>query len=840
VLQLVIEEERRDMRGTSLVEDSCRDLRHAARALRRSPGFTALAVITLGIGIGATTAIFTVIYGVLLKALPFHEPERLVAVWHRAPGLNLPQLEQGAATYLTYRENNRVFEDIAVWDRQEVSVTGDGEPERAHTLWVTDGLLAVLRVRPVLGRAFIREDDSPGGPRRAMLSYGYWQRRFGGARDAIGRSLNIDGRPFEVIGILPPSFQFLRTDPAVLLPFRFNPAEVRSGDFSYRAVARLRPGVTLREANADVARMIPLSFDRYPLWPGFTRKMFDEARLSPDVRPLSQDVIGGAGRVLWILAGTAGIVLLIACANVANLFLVRAEGRQQELAVRAALGASRRRIARELLSESVGLALAGGAAGLLLAAAGLQVLARVAPAGLPRIDEIGIDYVVVVFTIVIAVLTGLLFGLIPVMRHGETDSAALKQGGRSTGDAPGRRRGRNALVVSEIALALVLLVAAGLMIQTFLALRRVEPGFVRPHQVQTFRLSIPAAMVKDPQKVIVAYEQITERLKQIPGVLSAGLSTSVTMDGNVAGTPIFVEEFPDANRRMPPLRRHKRVGPGYFETMGNPVLAGRSITWMDVSQSRPVVVVSENFARAYWRNPADAVGKRVRQNLENPWREIVGVVGNERDDGLDQPATAIVYWPMLISEWWNEPLSVSRAMTYVVRSGRVNSAPFVREIQHAVWSLNANLPLASVRTLEEIQAASIARTSFALVMLGIAAAVALLLGSVGIYGVIAYVATQRTREVGIRMALGAQTGDVRRLFLRHGIALTGAGIGIGIVVSLGVTRVMAAMLFGVSPMDPATYAAVSVGLAGVALLAMWLPARRASRVDPVDALRSGT
>jgi predicted permease len=834
------QEQCRDMRRMNLIDDFRRNVRHASRALRRSPGFTALAVMTLGLGIGATTAIFSVIYGVLLKPLPFQAPERLVAVWHRAPGLNMPQLEQGAATYLTYRESNRVFEDIALWDRQEVSITGQGEPERAHALLVTDGLLPVLRVQPLLGRVFTKEDDSPGSPRRAILSHGYWQRRFGGARDAIGQSLNIDGRPFEVVGILPPSFQFLRTDAAVLLPFRFNHAEVRSGDFSYRAVARLKPGVTLQQANADVARMIPLSFDRFALWPGLTRKMFEEARLSPDVHPLSQDVIGGVDRVLWIIAGTVGIVLLIACANVANLFLVRAEGRQQELAIRAALGASRRRIANELLSESIGLALAGGAVGLLLAWAGIQVLARLAPPGLPRIDEIRIDFLVLLFTFAIAIVTGLLFGLIPVMRFGTPNSAALKEGGRSASDAPGRHRARNALVVSEIALALVLLVAAGLMIRTLLALRQVESGFVRPHQVQTFRLSIPAAIVKEPQKAVGAYEQITEHLKQIPGVLSAGLSTSVTMDGNVGSTPIFVEEFPETGREMPPVRRHKRVAPGYFETMGNPVLAGRAITWTDIYQGRRVVVVSENFARTYWKNPAEAVGKRVRQNRQNPWREIIGVVGNERDDGLDQPATVIVYWPMLIQEWWNEPVSVSRAMTYVVRSDRVGSRGFVRELQQAVWSVNANLPLANVRTLEEIQAASIARTSFAFVMLAIAATVALLLGSVGIYGVIAYVATQRTREIGIRIALGAQTGDVRRLFLRYGLYLAGAGIAVGIGVSLAVTRVMSALLVGVSPMDPATYTAVSMGLAGVAVLAAWLPARRAARIDPVIALRSGT
>jgi predicted permease len=823
-----------------LLSDLCQDVRYAARMLRKQPGFAAVAALTLALGIGANTAIFSVVYGVLLSPLPFDEPERLVGVWHRAPGLNISLLEQGAATYFTYRESGRVFEDIALWDSEEVAITGRGEPERAQALRVTDGLLPILRVQPLLGRLFTNEDDAPGSPRRAILSHGYWQRRFGGAPDVIGRSLNVDGRPCEVVGVLPPSFKFLRTDPAVLLPFQLNRAWVRVGEFSYRGVARLKPGVTLEQANSDVARMIPLIFDRFAPFAGFTRKMFDEARVAPNLRPLSQDVIGDVGHVLWILVGTVGIVLLIACANVANLFLVRAEGRQQELAVRAALGASRTRIARELLFESVGLALAGGALGLLLASAGIRLLARLAPAGLPRIDEISIGPVVVIFTLAISVLTGLLFGLIPVIRFGTPSVMALREGGRSASDTPGRHRARNALVVSELALALVLLIASGLMMRTFIALRQVDPGFVRANEVQTFRVSIPEALIENPQQTVLAYEQIAQRLGQVPGVLSVGLSSSVTMDHNTENTGIFVEGRADPGRELPPLRRYKRIAPGYVETMGNPVVAGRTITWTDIYQAKPVVVVSENLAREYWRNPADALGKRITQSRENPWREIIGVVGNERDDGLDRPATAIVYWPILIKEWWTEPIGIERTMTYVVRSARVGSPGFLRELQQAVWSVNPNLPLASVRTLDEIQADSMAQTSFALVMLAIAAAVALLLGIVGIYGVIAYIATQRTREIGIRMALGAQAGDVRRLFVRHGLLLTAAGIGLGLGVALALTRVMSALLFGVSPMDPVTYATVAAGLATVALLATYLPARRASRTDPIIALRSGT
>ena len=815
------------------------DVRCAARMLRKQPGFAAVAVFTLALAIGANTAIFSVVYGVLLKPLPFDEPERLVAVWHRAPGLNLPRLEQGPATYFTYRDSSRVFEDIALWDQEEVSITEAAEPERVQALRVTEGLLPVLRVPPLLGRVFNAEDDAPGSPLRAILTHGYWQRRFGGAPDVIGRSLNVDGRPCEVIGVLPPSFKFLRTDPAVMLPLQLNRAEVRAGDFSYPAVARLKPDVTLEQANADVARMIPLAFDRFAMWPGLTRTMFeDEAKLGPNVRPLSQDVIGDVGRVLWILMGTVGIVLLIACANVANLFLVRAEGRQQELAVRIALGARRSSLARELLSESIGLAFVGGALGLLISRAGIELLARMAPAGLPRIDEISIDPVVLVFTLAVSMLTGLSLGVIPVLRLGTPNVVVLNERGRSAGHAPGRHRARSALAVSEIALALVLLIVAGLMIRTFIALRQVDPGFVRPTEVQTFRISIPAALIEDPQRTVLEYEQITQRLEQVPGVISVGLSSSVTMDGNKGSVPIFVEEVPEAVREMAPIRRFKLVAPGYFETMGNPVVAGRAISWADIHEARPVVVISENLAREYWNSPADALGKRIRQFRLNPWREIIGVVGNERDDGVDQPATAMVYWPMLVKEWSSIPIYISRSVSYVVRSDRVGSPGFLRELQRGVWSVNPNLPLAHVQRLDEIQADSMAQTSFALVMLTIAAIVALLLGSVGVYGVIAYIASQRTREIGIRMALGAQTSDVRRLVLRHGFLLTCAGIASGIAVAPALTRVMSALLFGVSPIDPLTYLAVATVLATVALLATYLPAHRAARVDPIVALRT--
>jgi predicted permease len=810
--------------------------RLAARRLLRAPLFTAVTLITLAVGIGANTAIFSVVYGVLLKPLPFAEPDRLVGVWHTAPGMGIPLLNQSPSTYFTYRDHGRVFQDIGIWDTSAVAITGRGEPERVQALLVTDGTLPLLGVVPAKGRLFTRADDAPGVPQRTVLAHGYWQRRFGGA-DVVGQSIVIDGTPVEIIGVLPASFTFLRSDPALLLPLQFDRAKTFVGNFSYQGVARLKPGVTLDQANADVARLLPRIPDDFPLPPGFTRQMYDNLKVGPRVRALSEDVVGDAGQVLWILLGTVGMVLLIACANVANLCLVRAEGRQTEFAVRTALGASRAQIARTLLSESVALGLIGGVLGIGVAQAGLNLLVRLAPDGLPRLREIEINGVVLVFTLGISLLAGLLFGIIPVLRFGKPSVTALKEGGRSASDGPSRQRARNALVVAEIALALVLLVVSGLMIRSFQALRAVNPGFRDAEQVQTFRVSVPDTMAPEPDQTARIYEQIAGQLARVPGVTSVGVSSSLTMDGFDSNDPVFVEnQTPEGS--MPPIRRFKWVGAGYVETMGNRLVAGRLLTWSDTYQHLPVVMISENLAREFFGSPQAALGKRIRNSPDNPWREVVGVVGDEYDDGVHRGATAIVYWPLVLDDFWTEKTYVARNVAFAIRTERARSAALQREIQQAVWSVNANLPLANPRSLEELRAESMAQTSFALTMLGIAAAVALLLGVVGIYGVIAYIAAQRTREIGVRIALGAQASDVRRLFLGHGLKLVAAGLVVGIAGALTLTRLMASLLFGVGPTDPLTYVAVSMLLGTVALVATWLPARRAARVDPVVALRT--
>jgi putative ABC transport system permease protein len=792
------------------------DLRYAVRSAIKHRGFATTAILTLALGIGASSAIFSVVYGILLKPLPFHESERLVSLMHRGVLAQLRVMNHGPATFFAARDNQRVFEGIGGWDRTEVSITGRGEPERLEGLAVTAATLPLLRIQPVLGRFFREEDEVPGAPVRVVLTHGYWQRRFGGAENVIGQSLQINGAPAEVIGVLPPSFKFLRQRPAVLVPLQPDRA-ARAIQFGFQALARLKPSVTLEQGNADMAR-----------WISLLPPVFEKLGMTPYVRPLAEDVIGDIRKVLWIVFAAVGVVLLIACGNVANLFLVRAEGRQHELAMRAALGASRGRLARALLCESVVLALAGAVLGLAIAQAGIRLLREMAPAQLPRLDEIAIDWTVLGFTLIVALVSGVLFGFVAVARFGAPGAMTLKEGGRSASEGPGRHRTRNSLVVAQVAMALILMIVSGLMIRTFMAMRQVHPGFTRPEEVLTFRIAIPDGLIADPQQAARAHQSIAARLGQVPGVASVGMATSITMDGEDNGNPIYPEHAPLAQA---PLRRFKSVAPGYFETMGARLAAGRAITWEEILEQRPVVMIAATIAREYWGDPASAIGRRVRRDVGRPWTEIVGVVADERDDGLNHPATAIVYWPMGSANYrW-------RTMAYAVRSSRVGTPELLRELQHAVWSVNPDLPIATVETLEEIQSRSMAQTSFTMVMWAIAASVALMLGIVGIYGVIAYVATQRTRETGIRLALGAQIGDVRKLFLRHGLGLTAAGIALGVVVALGLTRVMSALLFGVAAVDVTTYVAMSAMLGTVALVATYLPARRASRVDPVIALR---
>ena len=810
-------------------------IRHVFRRLARTPMFTIIAAITLAVGIGANSAIFSVINGILLKPLPYQHPEELVDLNHTAPGVNFPDTYIAPFLYFTYREQGRSFQSVGVYRWDTRTVTGRAEPEEAQCLNVTAEVLPMLGIQPELGRLFTEKDDAPGSAPTMILLHDWWQTRFGGDPGVIGRQIMVNGVSRQVVGVLPAGFRFLDRDAAFMVPLQLDRGKAILGDFDYPGIARLKPGVTLEQASGDVARMIPIALHSFPPSPGFTVKQFEEVRLGPKLQLLKQKVVGDLGKTLWVLMGLLGMVLLIACANVANLLLVRAEGRQQELAIRAALGADWRHIARELLTESVALGLLGGALGLGMAYGAVRLLVAIAPAKLPRLSEIAIDPAVVLFTFGIALITGVLFGMIPVIKYaGPRLENSLRSGGRSSTEGKDRHRAHNALVVVQVALALVLMVASGLMIRTFQALRRVDPGF-DPRDLLTLRISIPGSQVKDQVAAIQLEHDIVEKIRAIPGVTSAGITSVIPTE---TGGSDVVYASDKTYSRVPPLRRIKFISPGLLATMGNRLVAGREFTWTDTMERRPVAMVSENLARELWQDPQNALGKEIREDLKGPWRQVIGVVNDEREDGVQAPAPATAYYPLLMNDFENSAVSARRVVYYVARSKRAGSQNLLAEVQQAVWSLNSNLPLARVRTMQEVFDKSLARTSFTLVMLAIGGAMALLIGVVGIYGVISYTVSQRTREIGIRMALGAQKTGLTRMFVRQALLLAAIGIGCGLAGAAAVTRVLGSLLYGVNPLDPLTYIAVTAGLAAAAALASYLPALRASAVDPVVALRA--
>jgi predicted permease len=650
----------------------------------------------------------------------------------------------------------------------------------------------------------------------------------------------VDGKQRQVIGVMPKEFRFLDGEqPALFIPFQFDRNKTTLGQFSYDGIARLRPGVTLQAANTDIARMIPIVFKSFPAPPGFSLGLFDKARMGPKVRPLTQDVIGDVGKLLWVLMGSIGIVLLIACANVANLLLVRAEGRHQELAVRAALGASPWRIAREFLLESAVLGVLGSALGLALAWGALRLLVALGPDGLPRLHDIGIDGTVLAFTIAVSLFCSLLFGSIPALRYASTRmGTGLREGGRTLSQGRERHRTRNTLVVIQVSLAFVLLICSGLMIRTFRALTHVDPGYNTTAKIQTVRISISEPDVPKADDVLRMQAAIAQRIGAIPGVTAVGFGGSVPMDGNGWEDPVWAQDRSYTDGSMPPLRRFTFGSPGFLGTLGIPLVAGRDFTWDEAYQKLPVAMVSENFAREYWGSPANAMGKHIRVSTKDDWRAIVGVIGDVHADGMNKDAPPTAYWPTLMNHFESDDVNVRRWVAFAIRSPRAGSESLMKDIRQAVWAVDANLPLTDVRTQEYYYTKSISRTSFTLVMLAIAAGIALLLGVVGLYGVIAYSASQRTREIGIRIALGAQRNTITTMFVRQGLLLAGSGVVCGLLLALAATRLLRSLLFHVSPMDPVTYALASVALCGAAVLASYIPSRRTATVNPVEALRS--
>jgi predicted permease len=839
----LLEERSREVWQLPFVESLGRDLKLVFRRLGKSPGFAATVILTLAIGIGANTAVFSVVNSVLFKPLPYPDAEQLVAVRLIAPGAaGLADFSSGlrlsSSMYFTFAEQNRTFQSLGVWNMGTANVTGIDQPHEVHTALISDGVLQALSVPPALGRWLLPVDQDPHGRKAVMLGYGYWQRRFGGDRSVIGRSIAIDAQPREIVGVMPKGFELVNADFDVIAPFAFDRNKQQLAGFGFQGIARLKPGIPIAQANEDVKRMLPMWEESWPSL-GVPSHFYEKTwRITPAIRPLKQEVIGNVGNVLWVIMATIGVVMLIACTNVANLLLVRADGRQQELAVRAALGAGRGRIAWELLLESVTLGLIGGVLGIGTAYEGLRLLVAIGPANLPRLGEISLDGRSLGFTLALSVLSGLLFGSIPVLRYaGRRMPTAFRGAGRTASVSRERQRSRDLLVVAQVAMAMVLLVSAMLMIRTFQALRTVDPGFAHAEHLQTMRISIPTSLIADPELVTRTQNNIVDKLAAIPGVTSVGFADSMPMEGILAnwnGVEIEGKKLGEDT----PMRLFKYVAPEFFHTLGTRMVAGRELTWTDIHGRRPVVIISESLAREWWGSPAAALGKRLRE-FSPPWFEVVGVVEDVHVNGVQEKAPGIVYWPSMAQGILGpNTFDAVRGAAFAVRSDRAGTEAFVNEIQQAVWSVNASLPVAAVRTMQEIYSQSLARTSFTLIMLGIAGTMAFILGIIGIYGVISYAVSQRTREIGIRLALGEQQARLRWMFVRSGLVLTGIGVAVGVVAATGLMGLLKSLLFGVSPLDPFTYVSVPVVLAVSAMLASYLPARRAAAVDPVEALRA--
>jgi predicted permease len=834
-----------------ILDSLSRNLRYAFRGMRRQPTFTLAVVLTLALSLGASTAIFAVVNGVLLKPLPYPQAEQLVSLKHTAPGVNIENLPLSPTQLFTYRDEGRVFQQIGLYADGGTTITGIGEPEQARALFVSDGTLQALGIQPALGRLFTSAETTATatgnvGGGAIILTYGYWQRRFGGDPSVIGKPLQVDS-PVQalsqrtvVVGVMPRSFRFLdmRPQAEVILPIVLNRSGLTLDGFGFRALARLKPGATVAEADADIVRMLPIWQHAWPA--GRTVRVDAGWRIAPALRPLKDEVVGTAGETLWILMAMIGIVLLIACANVANLMLVRSDSRRHELAVRAALGAGRGRIARELLTEGAVLALAGGALGVALAQGGVKVLTATAPASLPRLGEISLDPLVIAFAVVVSLASSLLFGAASAFKHVAPRDTSAGITARGASASRERQRTRNSLVVVQVALAVVLLVSAGLMIRTFRALQRVDPGFTDVATLQTARLWFPAQRFRDPEQVTRMQQEIVAKIAALPGVRAAGFASAVPMEaGRASQTPLAIDGRTYTSG-MGPLRNQQSVAPGYFNALGTRIVAGRDIKWADIYFQAKVCIVSENLAREVWGSAAAALGKRVHEPTGSAatavWREIVGVVQDVHEIGLYQPAPTMVYWPIFMDSFGGRGPQPTRPINVVVRSDAAGSEALLSAMRNAVWSVNPDLPVFLTRTMKDLYDDSIARTSFALVMLAIASTMALGLGIIGVYGVLSYIVSQRTREIGIRLALGAEPQRLLRMFVRQGMVLTGIGAAVGLLAAVAVSQWMSSLLFGVERLDPPTYAAVLGVLCLAAALASYIPARRAAAVDPVKTL----
>ncbi len=797
------------------------DLRFALRTLRKSPGFALVAVLTLALGIGANSAIFSVVNGMLLRPLPYPDAHQLVRVWADWEKRNGPKREwTNPADFHDWRSQGTLFTEMYFVSGWAATLTGDGEPELLNGAVVSHGMFATLGVQPALGRGFTESEDKPNAPGVFVISDSLWKRRFGGDKNVLGRTVKLnDGITYTIIGVMPPSFRF--PDPPtteVWTPAQF--AATNRGNAYLRVIGRLKPGVTLVQAQAEMNTVAARLEQQYPA----TNKSIGIALI-----PLQEDLAGPARTALLVLLGAVGFVLLIACANVANLLLARATARQREIAIRIALGAGRGRLLRQLLTESLLLSAAGGLLGLLLAVWAANWLAASAPGGFSGTFQLGVDRWVIGFTLLLAVGTGFIFGLAPALqatRPASTD--ALKKGGR--GVASGQHRMRSALVIAELALSLVLLVGAGLLLKSFYTLLRVSPGF-NPNNVLTAELILPQVKYREGAHAQQFYTQLIENVRRMPGVLSAAAINNLPLGDNNTDTSFLIEGRPAPQPDQFPTAWLTPVTPGYFSTMGIPLVRGRVLDERDHAQAPLVIVINESMAKQYWPGE-EPIGRRIGTGQRSPqgptWWEVVGVVSNVRQFGLDRDEPPAFYL--------SHAQRTSRRMNLVVRTAGdpLALAPAVRS---AVWAQDRDLAIPSIITMEKLIAQSVADRRFTMALLGAFATLAMALAAIGIYGVMAYNVTQRTHEIGIRMALGAQRGHVLRMVIGQGMTLAGIGVGLGLLGALALSGFLEKLLFGIATRDALTFAAVPLAMAGVALLACWIPARRAMRVDPMVALR---
>ncbi|HVR29895.1 MAG TPA: ABC transporter permease [Thermoanaerobaculia bacterium] len=805
--------------------------------LLRAPSFALLASTTLALAIGADVAIFSLVNTILLRPLPYPEPERLVGLWHAAPGLELGEMPQSAATYARYRAAAESLESIGLVSDRQLTLTGEAEPERLSGAAVSASLFDVLRVVPALGRPLQQEEELPGAAPVATLSHGLWKRRFGSDPSIVGRTVRIDGVAREVIGVMPEGFAYPEVDTELWVPLEIDPTQAPLGAFNWRAIGRMKPGVERATLEADLNRLLgdlPTAFPGDPAAP-----VLANAGFRAFVRDLREDVVGDVAPALWILLGAVGLIFLIGCANVANLFLVRADGRRHEIAVRAALGETRGRLVSGLLIESTALGLAGGIGGLGLAILGVKLLGKLGAATLPRLHEHAIDARVLLFTLGVSLVAGLLLGLPPALRAmPQHTSIELAEGGRRSTGSRSRHRTLRLLVAAQVALATVLLVGSGLATFSFYRLSQVDPGF-RPEGLLTFRLALPQQDYPEAKQVADFHRRTVERLRSLPGVASAGAASWLPLTGQQSGAGHSIEDFPRGAEGVPPVYFTERVTNGYFETMGIPLVEGRDFTSDEQTQGRQVVIVSATIVNELWPGRS-ALGKRIlpgRPPARNEdWFTIVGVAGPVRDPRLQDPPRNLVYYPSHVPSLDDEE-PIARGMAYALRVQSGDPAALASGVREVVRELDPNLPVANVEPMSRIVARAKARIAFSMVLLLIAAGAALLLGCVGLYGVVSYAMRQRIPEMAVRMALGARPGDIRGMVLADGLLIGAAGVVLGLAGSAALTRLMSAVLYEVSPFDPLVFAAASVLPFAVFLLSTFLPASRAAAVDPATALR---